>query len=138
VVVAQTSAQQHIPILHPLESFLPWTPILDGTLVRGRTMCPGTAADGTQVVDQPLNLLKAGKARQIPVMLVRARSCTRHGAALTTSMQGSVTDETLMFVWQAWNKTVSKTEFDEIIIGIYHQHALGGPSRFAAADTTSS
>jgi len=36
VVLAQNKVQNHIPILHPLQMFLPWTPLVDNVYVRWR------------------------------------------------------------------------------------------------------
>lgn len=37
-------------------------------------------------------------------------------------------DEALMFVDSAWNGTVSKLEFDAIMAGVFHTHALKSTS----------
>jgi len=54
VVEAQFKVENHIPLAHPLQMFLPWTPTIDGQLV----------------ADQPLHLYAQGKFAKVPVMMV--------------------------------------------------------------------
>jgi hypothetical protein len=59
VIAAQSKVENHIPPLHPLQMFLPWTPTVDGSLV----------------VDQPIAAMAAGKFAHVPVIMVR-RICS--------------------------------------------------------------
>ncbi|EGG23913.1 putative cholinesterase [Cavenderia fasciculata] len=89
VLLGQQKAQQSLDPLIPLASFLPWTPTIDGD----------------DIIDQPLNLIKAGKFYQVPMIV------------------GSVSEEALIFIYQAAAKNVSALQYEEALGLIFLNHA---------------
>ncbi|EFA75987.1 putative cholinesterase [Heterostelium album PN500] len=53
IFIASNNTMNKVNILHPLFSFLPWTPVIDGALIP----------------DQPLALIEKGQFNKVPVML---------------------------------------------------------------------
>ncbi|EFA77234.1 putative cholinesterase [Heterostelium album PN500] len=85
IIQGQIKAQNEIDILIPLALFLPWTPTVDGT----------------EIFDQPINLIKQGKFYEIPMIV------------------GTCMEEALLFIYQAANKSISKFEYEIGMDGLF-------------------
>ena len=67
-----------------LQLFMPWTPTVGGA---------------SEIVDQPMHLFRAGKARDMPMLI------------------GTVQDECLMFVLEAFTSKISPGEYTLLMEG---------------------
>eukprot|EP01132_Coremiostelium_polycephalum_P002541 gene2541-3144_t len=89
VIQGQIKAQAKIDPVIPLESFLPWTPTVDGA----------------DIIDQPLTLFSKGLFYDIPLMI------------------GTVSEEALLFIYQAATKNVSELDYEVVLDLVFLKNA---------------
>eukprot|EP01088_Endostelium_zonatum_P003995 TRINITY_DN15207_c0_g1_i1.p1 TRINITY_DN15207_c0_g1~~TRINITY_DN15207_c0_g1_i1.p1 ORF type:complete len:542 (-),score=82.74 TRINITY_DN15207_c0_g1_i1:23-1648(-) len=97
VVDAEYSAQRHLDVFGPLLSFVPWTPVV----VKGST-------------DLPINPLEGFLSPNIDQLLINN----------VPILWGQVLDEALMFIYLAWNGSLSVLESDVLLADVFTYRAL--------------
>jgi carboxylesterase type B len=103
ILSSQKNATKHIPYLKPLQLFLPFTPVVDGSTLK----------------DQPLRMLQKGEwINKVPVIL------------------GSVGNEALLFIYQAATASLSKTEYEEAILAVFHTASYDVLKQYPAKSVT--
>lgn len=74
--------------------------------------------DGIDILQQPVEAFAAGKFTSMPTML------------------GTVRQEGVIFVYEAWEKPVSQVEYDAVLLGVFHENVLEVLSMYPLTNTS--
>ena len=100
---AQYETGSKVSSLKLLEVFQPWGPFVD----RG-----GGGAGSGLIRDEPLGLIRRGEFSRKPLIM------------------GTVTEETVQYIYSAWNRSVSSLTYEEAVFATYPGHVLDILARY--------